>query len=88
MAADADVLTTDVPRAELHPAVLRALSPRERQVLHSLAQGHRNSEIAVQLGVSVGTVKTHLRHIFRKLMVADRTGAVLAALHVRLPQAQ
>ena len=82
----ADMLTTQVPRVELHPAVLRALSPRERQVLHSLAQGHRNKEIALQLGVSVGTVKTHLRHIFRKLTVADRTAAVLAALQVRLPE--
>lgn len=56
------------------------LSPREREVLHLLAQGNRNKEIAAELGVSVGTVKTHLRHIFRKLMVADRTAAVLSAL--------
>ncbi len=87
LAAEADMLTTQVSQGELHPAVLRALSPRERQVLHSLVQGHCNKEIAVQLGVSVGTVKTHLRHIFRKLTVANRTAAVLAALQVRLPEA-
>ncbi len=76
-----------LPQLELAPSVLRALSPREREVLRSLAEGHRNKEIAAQLGVSVGTVKTHLRHIFRKMMVADRTAAVLTALQVRLREA-
>jgi len=69
--------------AILDAATLTALSPREREVLRALAQGNRNKEIAAALGVSVGTVKTHLRHIFRKLNVADRTSAVLLALHVR-----
>lgn len=64
----------------LASSVVAVLSPREREVLQLLAQGNRNKEIAAELGVSVGTVKTHLRHIFRKLMVADRTAAVLAAL--------
>lgn len=67
----------------LDPAALTPLSPREREVLHALAHGYRNKEIAVALGVSVGTVKTHLRHIFRKMKVADRTSAVLLALRVR-----
>jgi len=56
------------------------LSAREGQVLHSLAQGLSNKEIASALGLSVGTVKTHLRHIFRKLGVSDRTSAALSAL--------
>jgi len=71
----------------LDPAAMAGLSPREREVLRALAQGSRNKEIAAQLGVSVGTVKTHLRHIFRKLKVADRTSAVLVALHAREAQA-
>lgn len=71
----------------LDPAAMVGLSPREQEVLRALAQGSRNKEIAAQLGVSVGTVKTHLRHIFRKLKVADRTSAVLVALHVREAQA-
>lgn len=87
LAAGAGLPTADVPRLRLDPAVLGTLSPREQQVLHSLAQGNRNKEIATQLGVSVGTVKTHLRHIFRKLVVADRTAAVLTALQVHLPDA-
>ena len=59
---------------------LRSLSTREAQVLHSLAQGLSNKEIATALGLSVGTVKTHLRHIFRKLGVSDRTSAAVAVL--------
>jgi DNA-binding NarL/FixJ family response regulator len=59
---------------------LRLLSTREAQVLHSLAQGLSNKEIAAALGLSVGTVKTHLRHIFRKLGVSDRTSAAVAVL--------
>jgi DNA-binding NarL/FixJ family response regulator len=71
----------------MDPAVAGALSRREREVLQALATGCRNKEISVQLGVSVGTVKTHLRHIFRKLHVADRTSAVLIALQGKLPKA-
>jgi DNA-binding NarL/FixJ family response regulator len=59
---------------------LRSLSTREAQVLHSLAHGLSNKEIAAALGLSVGTVKTHLRHIFRKLGVSDRTSAAVAVL--------
>jgi DNA-binding NarL/FixJ family response regulator len=59
---------------------LGSLSAREAQVLHSLAQGLSNKEIASALGLSIGTVKTHLRHIFRKMGVPDRTSAVVAVL--------
>ena len=78
--------TRDAPRP-MDPNVLRALSPREQEVLHSLAQGLRNKEIAAQLRVSVGTVKTHLRHIYHKLEVSDRVSAVLEAFQLRLPEA-
>lgn len=69
------------------PHVEQALSPREREVLQALVGGRRNKEIATALGISVGTVKTHLRHIFRKLSVADRTSAVLEALQARVGRA-
>jgi DNA-binding NarL/FixJ family response regulator len=72
---------------DLAPAVLSLLSHRERQVLQALARGYRNKQIGAELGVSVGTVKTHLRHIFRKLQVEDRTTAVLVALDARLRKA-
>jgi NarL family two-component system response regulator LiaR len=71
----------------LNAAVLSVLSRREQEVLRALALGQCNKEISVELGVSVGTVKTHLRNIFRKLKVSDRTGAVLAALRADLPKA-
>ena len=72
---------------EIDPVIAGALSRREREVLAALARGCRNKEISAQLGVSVGTVKTHLRHIFRKLHVEDRTAAVLTALQGKLPRA-
>lgn len=71
----------------MDPIVRQTLSPREQDVLYSLAQGLRNYEIAARLGVSVGTVKTHLRHIYRKLEVSDRISAVLKAFQLCLPEA-
>ena len=67
------------------PAVgspMARLTPREREVLRLMAQGRGNKEIGALLGISVGTAKTHVRHIFRKLQVSDRTGAVLTALEI------
>lgn len=85
--AGARAVAGDGEGPRLNGAALRALSRREQEVLRLLARGRRNKEIALQLGVSVGTVKTHLRHIFRKLKVADRTSAVLTALDQNLAQA-
>lgn len=44
-----------------------ALSPREREVLQRLAEGHSTKQMAAQLGVSVKTVETHRRQIMEKL---------------------
>jgi len=63
-------------------SALGRLSRREREVLRLMAHGMGNKEIASTLGITPGTTKTHLRHIFRKLHVSDRTGAVLAALEI------
>lgn len=52
------------------------LSDREQDVLHLLIQGMQNKAIADQLNIGVGTVKTHLRNIFGKLEVSNRTEAV------------
>lgn len=56
------------------------LSEREIEVLRLVAEGKANKEIAWQLSLSEDTVKAHLRSIFAKLDVADRTHAVTAAL--------
>ncbi|WP_327041896.1 response regulator transcription factor [Micromonospora ureilytica] len=55
------------------------LSPRELEVLHHLATGRTNAEIAKALFVATGTVKAHLNHIFRKLDAASRLQAVAHA---------
>ena len=55
------------------------LTSRELDVLRCLARGRNNREIATTLFISEDTVKTHLKNVFGKLGVEDRTGAVLAA---------
>jgi DNA-binding NarL/FixJ family response regulator len=54
---------------------LSALTPREGEVLERLAQGARYKEIADQLGISIETVKNHLRKVYEKLHVSSRTEA-------------
>jgi DNA-binding NarL/FixJ family response regulator len=51
------------------------LSPREKEILALVAQGHSNKEIGHQLNISPGTVRIHLSHIYEKLHVRCRTEA-------------
>ncbi|MCW2504623.1 MAG: hypothetical protein JWO79_2907 [Actinomycetia bacterium] len=60
------------------------LSERELTVLHYLQSPLSNAEIAGQLTVSVHTVKTHVRNIYRKLGVARRREAIRRARHLNL----
>jgi DNA-binding NarL/FixJ family response regulator len=60
-------------------AEVTVLSEREREVLALLAQGASNREIAAELYLSIDTVKTHLRRLFSKLEVSNRTRAALEA---------
>jgi DNA-binding NarL/FixJ family response regulator len=60
--------------------LLAQLSPREIDILHLLARGRSNKEIAAQLGVVEGTVKIHITNIFSKLSVNDRTQALIEAV--------
>ncbi len=62
--------------------LLKALTEREREVFELIAQGLSNSEIADRLFLTEGTVKTHVKHIFDKLEVRDRTQAVILAYEV------
>lgn len=62
---------------ETHPQ--NGLSRREAEILACLSQGLSNRSIAERVVISEVTVKSHLRSIYRKLDVADRTQAVLWA---------
>ena len=61
---------------------LAPLSARELQVLQLAADGQSAPMIAKELGLSVATVRTHLGHVYDKLGVGDRAGAVAKALRV------
>jgi DNA-binding NarL/FixJ family response regulator len=56
------------------------LTGREREVLELIARGHSNKRIALVLGISEKTVKTHVGHLLAKLDVTDRTQAALLAV--------
>lgn len=56
------------------------LTQRESEVLQLLVSGHSNKAVASELVVSEDTVKTHIRGLYRKLGVSDRSGAVAVAL--------
>jgi DNA-binding NarL/FixJ family response regulator len=58
---------------------LDALTSREREVLALIGRGETNGEIAAELFVSEGTVKTHINHVFTKLALRDRAAAVVFA---------
>lgn len=62
------------------PADEERLIRREREVLELSAGGRSNKRIAIELGISEKTVKTHVGHLLAKLGVADRTQAALLAV--------
>jgi DNA-binding CsgD family transcriptional regulator len=63
-----------------------ALTPRQRTVLHLVARGCGNEEIARRLVVSPGTVRKHLDNIFRQLGVSSRAAAVARAFPEGVPR--
>ncbi|MCC7373407.1 MAG: response regulator transcription factor [Verrucomicrobiales bacterium] len=72
--------TPSTPSAPSSVEGLANVSPREEEVMRLLAQGFRYKEIADNLGITVETVRTHLRRIYDKLHVTSRTEAVVAFL--------
>jgi two-component system nitrate/nitrite response regulator NarL len=60
------------------------LSPREREVLGLIAEGHSIPTIASQLFLAPSTVKTHVQRLYEKLDVNDRAAAVAEAMRRRL----
>jgi two-component system, NarL family, response regulator LiaR len=72
------VVSAEVPDSEIQQPIL---SNREREILKLITKGYSNQEIANQLYLSLGTVKSYVRMILNKLSVDDRVQA--AALAVR-----
>ncbi len=56
------------------------LSPREREIMHLMAEGNTAEEIGGQITVSVETVRTHVRNVIRKLQARNRVHAIAIAL--------
>ena len=80
-------------RPHLHQAYLDAerrrhpvprLTPRQKNLLRLVAAGHTNTQIARRLGISEGTVRTHLENIYERLGVSSRTAAVTRAFPDRV----
>jgi DNA-binding NarL/FixJ family response regulator len=63
------------------PEEKQKLTPREKEILHLLAQNYSNLEIAAQLHISEATVKTHVSSILINLKSKNRVQAVAAALN-------
>jgi len=64
-----------------------SLTPREREVLKLVAEGHTNKEIADYLGISVKTVENHRANLMRKLDLHDRTELARYAIKIGLVEA-
>jgi LuxR family transcriptional regulator, maltose regulon positive regulatory protein len=60
------------------------LSPQEQRVLSLLAAGHSNPDMAQALVVSINTIKTHVKSIYRKLNVSNRVEACTTARNLQL----
>jgi DNA-binding NarL/FixJ family response regulator len=67
-------------RVQPPPRADYQLTPHELRILNLLVRGENYKTAAAQLGVSVNTISYHIRHIYEKLHVHSRTGAVAKAL--------
>ncbi len=74
-------------RAEPASLAGSGLTPRQREILMALKQGQSNKEIGRQLGIPEGTVKVHLKAIYRQLGVNNRTQAAIVASRHRMDHA-
>jgi DNA-binding CsgD family transcriptional regulator len=76
LAARVDAVAPEMPNA--------GLSDREAEVLHLVAEGHSDREIAALLFISPRTVENHVRHIYTKLNLSSRSAATAWAIRNHL----
>ncbi|WP_164736461.1 LuxR C-terminal-related transcriptional regulator [Rhizobium vallis] len=69
-------ITVERPHSHAEPSLAPALTKRERELLNRVQHGMTNKEIATDLDIGLETVKWHLKAIFKKLKVRNRTEAV------------
>ena len=67
------------PRPSSSSALAASLTPREKQVLVALCRGCTNKEIARDMGLSEPTIKLHVKTLYRRLGVSNRTQAAMVA---------
>lgn len=73
-----------VSRTSGSPDPLAALTPRQREILQLVAEGHTSKDIAQRLGLSYRTVEAHRNQVMKRLDVRDVTGLVRFAVRVGL----
>ncbi len=79
-----DYTITRPPLSSHVPSLVEQLSEREFEVLHLIAAGDSNQEIADRLVISIATVKRHISNIYGKLAVTSRTHALVRAKELHL----
>lgn len=86
MTSSAAVAAPAAPLQAVLPADNGPLTPREAEIMELLAAGHSNRYIAQQLLITVGTAKSHVTHILRKLDATSRAEAISRWLRGRYPR--
>ncbi|HEY9626962.1 MAG TPA: response regulator transcription factor [Coleofasciculaceae cyanobacterium] len=80
-------LVTSIPvptesEAQSEPAELPQIPPRERDVLRLIGQGYSNREIATELHLTEGTVKTYVTHLLKRLSLKNRAQLAIYAISI------